>query len=248
MKSTRRTAIFVGVALSLMAAAVIAMPALASSSRHAFGALGSTNATSTSKAAWRFTQMGARSVTAEFRSPSVKCTSTTTGVLPGVAIGTGTPKNAEVNVSGVAYGCYKGKLGTAAYVEVDNTRMNVSKDVVPGDVMRATVTTSPKTTTATIADTTKGHTFTVTTSGTGGTSFAEDVWDDSLTSGTTQFPVADFGTISFSAAAVGGTPLGSVSPPGTAYNWVSSTKVVKVVTGPLTGATKNAFTTTWKHS
>jgi hypothetical protein len=163
-------------------------------------------------------------------------------------MGTGTPENTEVSVSGVAYGCYGGKLGTAAYVEVDNTRMNVSKDVVAGDVMRATVTTTAKTTTATIADTTKGHTFTVTKSGMGGTSFVEDVWDDSLASGTTQLAVADFGTISFSAAAVGGTPLGSVSPRGTAYNWVSSTKVVKVVTGPLTGTTKNAFTTTWKHS
>ena len=247
MKRTRRTGIFVGVALSLVAAAV-AVPALASSSRAAFSALGSTNATSTSKAAWRFTQTGATSVTAEFKSPSVKCTLTSAGVIPGVALGTGTPQHPKVNTSGIRYTCYMGKPATQATAEVDNAATTVFKDVVPGDVIRATVTTSAKTTTATVSDTTKGHTFTVTKSGAGGTAFAEDVWDDSLGSGTSQFPVPDFGTISFSAAAVGGTPLGSVSPPGTPDNWVSSTKVVKVVTGPLTGTTKNAFTTTWKHS
>jgi hypothetical protein len=161
---------------------------------------------------------------------------------------TGTPKNPEVNISGVRYVCFQGKLGTQAIAGVDNAETTVFKHVVPGDVIRATVTTSSKTTTATVADTTKGHTFTVTKSGPGGTSFAEDVWDDSVGSGTTQFPVADFGSISFSGAAVGGTPLGSVSPPGTAYNWESSTKVVKVVTGALTGKARNAFTTTWKHS
>lgn len=247
MKRTLRTWIFVGVALPLVAAAVIAVPALASGRRDTFRALRSTNATSTSDAAWRFTEKGATSVTAEFQSPSVKCTSTSTAVLPGVAMGTGAPPNTKVNLSGVRYTCYKGKLGAQATAEVDGAATTVFKDVVPGDVIRATVTTSAKTTTATVADTTKGHTFTVTKSGPGGTSYAEDVWDDSLGAGSNQFPVTDFGTISFSAAAIGGTALGLVSPPGTAYNWESNAKVVKVVTGALTGTTKNAFTTTWKH-
>ena len=248
MQSRRKVLTAVAVVSSLLSAVVIAVPALASNRRSAVGTLRSANATSTQDAAWRFTQKGATSVTAEFKAPSVKCTPSATGVEPGVAMGTGTPQHAKVNTSGVEYICIKGKLHTLASVEVDGASQNVSKNVVPGDVIRATVTTSAKTTTATIADTTTGHTFTLTKSGTGGTSFAEDVWDDSLYFGTTQDGVADFGSISFSAAAVGGVALGSVSPAGTAYNWVSSTNAIKVLTGALTGTTKNAFTTTWKHS
>jgi hypothetical protein len=204
MKSTRRTGIFVGVAaLSLLTAAVIAVPALAS---------------------------------------------TTTGVEPGVAMGTGTPSNKEVNSSGVRYICIKAKLYTLAAVEVDGASKAMSEAVVPGDVMRATVTTSAKTTMATIADTTKGHTFTLTKSGTGGTSFVEDVYDDCLVRGTTQVGIADFGSISFTEAAVSGKALGWVKPRGAPYNMKTRTGIVQILTGALTGRTKNAFTTTWKHS
>jgi hypothetical protein len=247
MKSTRRTGIFVGVALCFLAVAVIAVPALASSGG-AFGTLRSANATSTHFAAWRFTRKAATSVTAEFKAPSVKCTSTATGVEPAVAMGTGTPANTEVSSSGVRYVCIGGKLYTLAAVEVDGASLAVTKNVVPGDVIRATVTTSSNTTTATIADTTTGHTFTLTKSGTGGTSFVEDVYDDSVYYGSTQEGVADFGSISFSAAAVSGTALGSGSPAGTAYNMETSKGVLQILTGALTGKAKNAFTTTWKHS
>ena len=188
-------------------------------------------------------------MTAVFKAPSVKCTATTTGVGPGVGMATGTLKHMVLSISGVRYACISGKLDALAAVEVDDVGSSVIKDVVPGDVMRATVTTSATKTTATIADTTKGHTFTVTKSGTGGTSVREAVFDDAVYyDGTTQVPVADFGSISFSAAAVGGTALGSASLNGKAFNWESSTKVVKVVTGALTGKKRNAFTTTWKHS
>lgn len=259
MQSRRKIASFVGGALSILAATVITVPALASSDGGAFGAprvssgrlsgYSATNATSPKHAGWQFTPKKATtSVTAEFKAPTVKCTSTRTGVEPGVGMATGTPNNTESNIAGVSYQCYGGKLYMAGVAQVDNTQTIVPKSVVPGDVIRATVTTSATTTTATIADTTKGHTFTVTKAGAGGTSFRELVFDDSVDVSTTQLPVADFGSISFSAAAVGGTALGSVSPPGTAYSWESSTNVVKVVTGALTGTTKNAFTTTWKHS
>ena len=60
-------------------------------------------------------------------------------------------------------------------------------------------------------------------------------------------PIADFGSISFTAGAVGGKALGSVSPAGTPYNMQTSKGILQVVTGPLTSTTKNAFTTTWKH-
>ena len=98
-----------------------------------------------------------------------------------------------------------------------------------------------------MADLTAGHTFKLTTSGAGAASLEELVADDSLASGSTQLPVANFGKVTFTAGAVGGKPLGSVSP-GTAVNMETSTKVLQILTGALTGIKKNAFLTTWKHS
>ncbi len=94
---------------------------------------------------------------------------------------------------------------------------------------------------------TKGHTFTFTKSGKGGTSFEELIIDDSLANGTTQLKLANFGTMTFTSAAVSGKAIGTVTPR-TQVNMQTAKKVLQILAGPITGTNKNMFTNTWKHS
>jgi hypothetical protein len=206
------------------------------------------NATSTAFGGWAFTPTGAVSVTAKFKIPALTCTSTTSAIGPAAVMVTGTTSSPKFNAAGVLMECSGGKPAVAPSVVVDGTGTVGSNAVFVGDVMKSTIVTSATTTTATVADLTTGHTFKLTKSGTGAASLQELIIDDSLTSGTTQLPVVNFGKVTFSAGAVGGKPLGSVTPAGTAVNMETSTHVLQILTGALTGIKKNAFTTTWMHS
>jgi Peptidase A4 family len=207
------------------------------------------NATSTVFGGWTFAPKTATSVTSEFKIPTLKCTSTTTGVGPLSAMVTGTSSAQKLSGAGVLLECASGAPAAAATVIVNNTETNSTHALHVGDLMKATVTRSATKTTATIADLTKGHTFTLTKSGKGAAALEELIIDDSLANSSTgkQLPVANFGKISFSSGAVSGKPLGSVTPR-TAVNMQTSKKVLQILTGALTGTKKNAFLTTWKHS
>ena len=207
------------------------------------------NATNKGFGGWIFTPKAATSVTAEFKMPTLKCTSTASGLSPGSYMITGTSTAQKFNTAGVLLECNSGKPAAAAAVVVDGASKIGTQTLHAGDLMKATVTTSATKTTATIADLTAGHTFTLTKSGTGAASLEEAIIDDSLvnTSTNKQLPMANFGKISFSAGAVGGKPLGSVTPK-QAVNMQTGKGVLQILTGALTGTKKNAFLTTWKHS
>jgi hypothetical protein len=205
------------------------------------------NATNTGLAGWVFGAKAAKSVTAEFKVPTLKCTSKTSGVAPSSVLVTGSTSAAKVSAATVLLACSGGKPLAIPAVIVDNTETNGTQKVHTGDLMKATVTTTATKTTATLADLTKGHTFTLTKSGKGGASFEELLVDTKVQMGSTVLPVANFGTISYSNGAVSGKALGSVKP-SMAVNMVNKKKVLQILTGPLTGTKKNAFKTTWKHS
>lgn len=255
MRIGRKAGTGVAILGSLLLAVSGAVPALARSSPSAglnqFTGLRFANAgnkTNTGFAGWVFTPKAAKSVTAEFKVPKLKCTSAASGVGPIAAMLTGTAKKPLFNAAGLIMECSGGSPAAAAAAEVDGAATVGKKAVHIGDLIKSTITTSASKTTATVADVTKGHTFTVTKSGKGAAALAEEVIDDSLVNSSgKQLPVANFGTISFSSGAVSGKALGSVSPR-TAFNMQTSKKVLQIVTGPITGAKKNAFTTTFKHS
>lgn len=207
------------------------------------------NATSAGFAGWAFGTKGAASVTAEFKIPALKCTTTNSGTSPGSYMLTGSSTSPKFNTAGVLLECVSGKPAAAAAVVVDGTPSASTHALHVGDLMKATVVTSATSTKATIADLTAGHTFTFAKSGKGAASLEELIIDDALINRTTnkQLPVANFGKIPFSAGAVGGKALGSVSPR-TAVNMQTAKKVLQILTGALTGTKKNAFLTTWKHS
>ena len=211
---------------------------------------GAANATSTAFGGWVFGVKAAKSVTAEFKVPTLKCTSATRGILPFAALQSGSANSPKTSAGGVLLVCQGGSPAAAATVIVNNTETNDTTHALHvGDLMKATVTISATKTTATIADLTVGHTFKFTKSGTGGTAIDEAIIDDSLvnTSNNQQLPVANFGKISYSKAAVGGKAIGTVTPR-TADNMKTSAGVLQILTGAITGTANNAFPTTFKHA
>lgn len=206
------------------------------------------NATSTTFAGWVFAPKAATSVTVEFKLPTLTCTSATSGTAAVAELFTGSSSAPKFNAAGVGLQCSGGSAGASAAVVVDGAQTSSSHVLHVGDLMKSTVVTSATKTTATVADLTKGHTFTFTKSGKGAASLQEQIGDIPLVSGTgKRLPVVNFGKISFSAGAVGGKALGLVTP-SEAVNMQTSKKVLQILTGALTGTKKNAFLTTWKHS
>ena len=244
MRIGRRVGVGVAIVGSLLLAVSGAVPALARSGPAAGFARPAelrlanlANGTSTGFGGWVFQPtVAATSVTAEFKIPTITCTATNTAVAPAAVMYTGSTTSAKFNAAGVALECVSGSPAAGAVAEVDGAPSVASNALHVGDLMKAT-----------IADLTAGHTFKFTKSGTGAASVQDQIIDDSLVSGSTQLPVTKFGKISFSAGAVGGKPLGSVTP-SAAVNMETTAKVLQILTGPLTGTKLNAFLTTWKHS
>jgi hypothetical protein len=208
---------------------------------------GTANATSTGFGGWVFGAKAASSATAEFKVPALKCTSATRGIAPSSAMLTGSTTAPKVSAALVLLVCSSGAPVMIPAVTVNGTETNSTHVVHTGDLMKATVTTSSTATTATIADLTAGHTFSFKKSGAGGKSFEEVIADVSVSQGTTQLPVVNFGKISYSKAAVGGKAIGTVTPR-TAVNMQTSTGTLQILTGAITGTAKNAFPTTFKHA
>ena len=250
MRIERKIAASVTVLGSLLLALSSGVPALANSgpsarSAHVIGARFATaNATSTAFGGWAFGAAGAKSVTSEFKVPKLKCTSATTGAGPSSIMFTNS--NSDANLAGVLTVCSSGSPLLIPTVTVNNTETNGTETVTAGDLMKATVVTTATKTTSTLTDLT--HKFTLTKSATSAGAASEELIGDTavLVNGT-QVGVAKFGTITFTNCAISGKAIGAVKPQ-TAVNMETSTKVLQILTGKITGTKKNQFTTTWKHS
>ncbi len=204
-------------------------------------------ATSTGFGGWVFAPKAAKSVTAEYKVPKLKCTSAATGVGPIAVFTTGKSSAPNFNAAGLLMECSSAKQVMEAAVQVGAKSKAGSVPPVVGDLIQVTITSSTTKTTATVKDLTKGHTFTVTLSGKGAAPLQELIIDDSLANGTTQVPLANFGTNTFTSAAVSGKAIGTVTPR-TQVNMQTAKKVLQISAGPITGTKKNTFTNTWKHS
>lgn len=253
MRIERKVGATVAVVGSLLLAVSGTVPAFAHTAHSAglrFGGLRLTNtltATSTGFGGWAFGPKAAKSVTAEYKVPKLKCTSAATGVGPIAVLTTGTTSAQTFNAAGLLMECMSGKQVMQAAVQVGAKAKGGTVPPVVGDLIQVTITSSTTKTTATVKDLTKGHTFTVTLSGKGAASVQELIIDDALANGTTQIPLANFGKNTFTSAAVSGKAIGTVTPR-VAVNMQTKKKVLQILAGPITGAKKNTFTNTWKHS
>jgi hypothetical protein len=251
----RRIAASVAIGGSLLLALSGTVPALASGhsavlarasgARLAIAA----NKTSTLFGGWVFAPKKATSVTSEFKIPTLKCTTASSGLGPISVMITGNTSTQNFSAAGLLLECVSGSPAAAAAVVVNGTGTVGGNAVAVGDVIKSTITVTSAKITVTVADLTKGHTFKLTKSGKGAPALQEEIIDDSLVSTSTgkQLAVANFGKIGFTNGAVSGKAIGTVTP-GSAVNMVSKKKVLQILTGKITGTKKNAFLTTWKHS
>jgi hypothetical protein len=252
----RRIAASVAIGGSLLLALSGAVPALASG--HSAGLARASgvklaiaaNKTSTLFGGWVFTPKTAKSVTSEFKIPSLKCTTASSGFGPISVLISGPSTAEEFNAAGLLLECVSGSPAAAAAVVLNGVgTVDSTNAVAVGDVIQSTVATTGTKVTATVSDLTKGHTFKFTRSAKGGAALQEEIIDDSLVNTSTgkQLPVANFGKLSFTKGAVSGKAIGTVTP-SSAVNMVNKKKVLQILTGKITGTAKNTFLTTWKHS
>ena len=206
-------------------------------------------ATSTTFGGWAFGPKAAKSVTAKYKVPKLKCGTAVSGVGPIAVFANGSSSNPNFNAAGLIMQCMGGKAAMVAAVVVGTKQKAGTVPPVAGDLIQVTITSSTTKTTATVKDLTKGHTFTVTLSGKGGASVQELLIDDSLANSSTgkQLPLANFGAMAFTSAAVSGKAIGTVTPR-VQVNMQTAKKVLQISAGPITGTMKNMFTNTWKHS
>lgn len=246
MRVNRTVSAGVAVLGSVVLAVSGAVPAVARSGPPAAFAPvadGVANQASHTFAGWYFGVQGAPSVSAEFRVPAVPCTGTAAGFQPQAVM----TNNNTLAAAGVSVRCENGSQVNRPFVEWDNSVRHGGHPVFVGDLMRATVVMSATTATPALEDLTAGHTFRLSMSeAAAGAPLAEYVMAGDI-GNMNPLPVPDFGAVRFTSGSVGGKALGSVRPR-RAYNWVSSSNVLQVLTGPIGGAGLNAFTTTWEHS
>src|SRR5262249_32027236 len=144
----------------------------------------------------------------------LKCGTAVSGVGPIAVFANGSSSNPNFNAAGLIMQCMGGKAAMVAAGVVGTKQKAGTVPPVARDLIQVTSTSSPTKTTATVKDLTKGHTFTVTLSGKGGASVQELLIDDSLANSSTgkQLPLANFGAMAFTSAAVSGKAIGTVTP------------------------------------
>ena len=201
-----------------------------------------TRSTSTNWAGYSATGSTFHSVSAGWKQPSASCT--WTDAYSSFWVGLDGDGSSTVEQIGTDSDCSSGKPVYYAWYEMyPKFPVNLSMAVHPGDAITGSVTTTGNGSfTLTIHDTTTGKSFTTTQRLKHAKLASAEVIAEAPSSGGV-LPLANFGTVSFSAAMVNGQSIGSFNPD--RINMVSGS-TTKASTSSLSGGT--AFSVTWKHS
>jgi len=201
-----------------------------------------TRSTSTNWAGYSATGGTFTSVSATWKQPAATCTSATAYSSFWVGLdGDGTNTVEQI---GTDADCSGGKPVYYAWYEMyPKFPVNLSLTIHPGDTVSAKVTTGGRGSfTLTIRDTTTGGSFTTTQKLKNAKLGSAEVIAEAPSSGGV-LPLANFGTVGFSAATVNGQPIGSFNPD--RIDMVSGT-TTKAITSALSGGT--AFSVKWNHA
>jgi hypothetical protein len=201
------------------------------------------HSTSTNWAGYSATGGGFTSVSATWKQPSVTCTAVT--AYSSFWVGLDGDGSGTVEQTGTDADCSSGQPVYYAWYEMyPKFPTNLSLAVRAGDTMSARVTADGRGSfTLTIRNVTTGASFTTTQRLKRAKLFSAEVIAEAPSSSGGVLPLANFGSVGFSAATVNGQPIGSFNPD--RITMVSGT-VTKAVTSALSGG--NAFSVTWKHS
>jgi hypothetical protein len=201
-----------------------------------------TRSTSTNWAGYSATGGTFTSVSATWKQPAVTCTAATAYSSFWVGLdGDGTN---TVEQTGTDADCSGGKPVYYAWYEMyPKFPVNLSLTIHAGDTMSASVTTAGRGSfTLTIRDTTTGGSFTTVQKLKHAKLGSAEVIAEAPSSGGV-LPLANFGTVGFSAAMVNGQAIGSFNPD--RIDMVSGT-TTKATTSALSGGT--AFSVKWNHA
>jgi hypothetical protein len=201
-----------------------------------------TRSTSTNWAGYSATGSTFQSVSATWKQPSVSCTST--DAYSSFWVGLDGDGSNTVEQTGTDADCSSGKPVYYAWYEMyPKFPVNLSLAIRPGDTISASVTTDGNGNfTLTIRDTTTAKSFTTTQKLKHARLASAEVIAEAPSSGGV-LPLADFGSVGFSAATVNGQPIGSFNPD--PITMVSGS-TVKASTSTLSRGT--SFSVTWKHA
>jgi hypothetical protein len=201
-----------------------------------------TRSTSTNWAGYSATGGRFTRVSATWKQPTATCTAATAYSSFWVGLdGDGTNTVEQI---GTDADCSGGKPVYYAWYEMyPKFPVNLSLTIRPGDTLSASVTTDGSGSfTLAIRDTTSGRSFTTVQKLRRAKLGSAEVIAEAPSSGSV-LPLANFGSVGFSAATVNGQPIGNFHPD--RINMVSGT-TTKATTSALSNGT--AFSVTWHHS
>ena len=201
-----------------------------------------TRSTSTNWAGYSATGGRFTKVSATWKQPTATCTAATAYSSFWVGLdGDGTNTVEQI---GTDADCSGGKPVYYAWYEMyPKFPVNLSLTIRPGDTLSASVTTNGTGSfTLSISDTTSGRSFTTVQKLRRAKLGSAEVIAEAPSSGGV-LPLANFGSVGFSAATVNGQPIGNFHPD--RIDMVSGT-TTKATTSALSNGT--AFSVTWHHS
>jgi Peptidase A4 family len=201
-----------------------------------------TRSTSTNWAGYSATGSTYHSVSATWKQPSASCTAS--DAYASFWVGLDGDGSNTVEQIGTDADCSGGSPVYYAWYEMyPKFPVDLSLTIKPGDSLTAGVTTDGNGNfTLTIRDATTGKSFTTTQKLRHAKLASAEVIAEAPSSGGV-LPLANFGTVGFSAATVNGQPIGTFHPDRITMVSGSTTKAS---TSALSGGT--AFSVTWKHA
>jgi hypothetical protein len=243
MRGCRRPALLIG--LTLLGALVFVSPASARPApRHTAPNHRITRSTSTNWAGYAATGGRFTSVSATWKQPAASCTSAT--AYSSFWVGLDGDTSSTVEQTGTDADCSCGSPVYYAWYEMyPKFPKNLTLAIHPGDTIHASVTTSGNGSfTLTITDRTTGGSFTTTQKLRSAKLSSAEVIAEAPSSSGGVLPLANFGTVGFSAATVNGQAIGNFKPD--RITMVAPDGTVKASPGSLSGG--NAFSVAWKHA
>ena len=232
--------------LAMLAAAALALPSTAGAhpaTHHGARNHRISNSTSTNWAGYSATGGRFTTVSATWKQPAVSCTSAT--AYSSFWVGLDGDGSSSVEQTGTEADCVGGRAQYSAWYEMyPKFPVTLGMAVHAGDTFTASVTTDGKGNfTLRIHNVTTGANFSTVQRLKRARLASAEVIAEAPSSSGGVLPLANFGTVGFSAATVNGQPIGSFSPD--RINMVSGS-TTKAATSALSGGT--SFSVAWKHA
>lgn len=240
LRSARATAV-----LLLAAGSTVATQSSAVAIDHAAVRHG-TSGTSTNWSGYDATTGRYTQTSASWIQPAVNCASTgKKSAYASFWVGLDGDGSSSVEQTGTDSDCYRGRATYYGWYEMyPAAPVNFTNPVSPGDAITASVTTDGSGAfTLVLTDSTKGWTQTVTRSLTSAQLHSAEVIAEAPSSGHSVLPLANFGSVTFTAAQANSTAIGLMNPN---QITMAANGVVKAQPGALTN--NQTFTVTWAHS